>query len=117
MSEHSAHCSHVLERGIWRHGKRWRAATAICLVLATSQSVRAQSATVPVSIRFAQITDAHIFDDGWKDGREKALQEIADDRRAMKWSLEEINRQTSSGAKIDFVVFTGDGYGGCGDEE
>jgi Calcineurin-like phosphoesterase len=98
----------VLERGISRHGKLWRIGALICLLLASARPAKTQSTSAPRSIHFAQITDAHIFDDGWKDSREKALQEIADNRRALKWSLEEINRQVSSGARIDFVVFTGD---------
>jgi predicted MPP superfamily phosphohydrolase len=104
----------LLERGIRGHDRLWHISAVIGLLLAASLLAKAQSSSssgptpAPHSIHFAQITDAHIFDDGWKDSREKALQEIADDRRALKWSLEEINRQVSSGAKIDFVVFTGD---------
>lgn len=100
--------SHVLEGSIPWQGKPWRIGAVICLLLASAPLAKSQSTPAPRSIHFAQITDAHIFDDGWKDSREKALQEIADNRRALKWSLEEINRQVSSGARIDFVVFTGD---------
>lgn len=100
--------SHVLEGSIPGRDKLWRIGAVICLLLASAPLAKSQSTAAARSIHFAQITDAHIFDDGWKDIRETALQEIADNRRALKWSLEEINRQVSSGARIDFVVFTGD---------
>src|SRR5215467_558765 len=59
-------------------------------------------------VTFAQLTDAHIFGEGWKQPTAEALREAADDRTALDWAIQEINRLVSSGTRIDFVVFTGD---------
>ena len=59
-------------------------------------------------ITFVQLTDAHIFDEGWKQSTAEALQEAADDRTALHWAVQEINHLVSSGTVVDFVVYTGD---------
>lgn len=60
------------------------------------------------SISFVHITDAHIFDEGWKQPVGTAMQWAAEDRRALRWSIDQVNRLAASGTTIDFVVYTGD---------
>ncbi len=59
-------------------------------------------------VTFAQLTDAHIFDDGWKQSTGDAMRQAANNRTALRWAIDEINREAASGSKIDFVVYTGD---------
>jgi len=59
-------------------------------------------------VTFAQLTDAHIFDDGKKLATPDALRQADNDRRALDWAIAQINRTAASGTKIDFVVYTGD---------
>jgi predicted MPP superfamily phosphohydrolase len=59
-------------------------------------------------VTFAQLTDAHIFDDGYKQPTPDALRQAANDRTALHWAIEQVNREVESGTKIDFVVYTGD---------
>jgi hypothetical protein len=60
------------------------------------------------SITFVQLTDAHIFDEGWRQATAEALREAADDRTALHWAIQEINHIVSSGTQVDFVAYTGD---------
>jgi len=60
------------------------------------------------TITFAQLSDAHIFDDGSNLATADALRQAADDRAALRWAVERINQLVVSGVSIDFVVFTGD---------
>lgn len=62
----------------------------------------------PGSVTFAQFTDAHIFDDGYRQPTPKAMQQAANDREALHWAIDEVNRAVASGTAIDFVVYTGD---------
>jgi hypothetical protein len=59
------------------------------------------------TVTFAQITDSHIFDDGYKLPSADALRQAADDRDALYWAIDKINRLNDL-SPIDFVVFTGD---------
>jgi hypothetical protein len=54
-------------------------------------------------IRFAQISDAHMYEYKNKDTDSKPENE-----RGVRWAIDEINRRNESGPKYDFVVFTGD---------
>lgn len=59
-------------------------------------------------VTFVQLTDAHIFDDGWKEATAGAFRIAADDREALTWAVAETNHLVAQGAHVDFVVFTGD---------
>jgi CBS domain-containing protein/predicted MPP superfamily phosphohydrolase len=59
-------------------------------------------------VRFAQLTDAHIFDDGYKQATPQALRQAANDREALHWAINQVNRAVASGTTIDFVAYTGD---------
>ena len=90
---------------------RSQALLAIGVLLLVLQPLdsRAQVAPTPdQSITFAQLTDAHIFDDGWREATSDAMWHAADDRRALQWAIDRINELVASGVKIDFVVYTGD---------
>ncbi len=76
----------------------------ICLLCAAFGPLRAQEKR----LGFAQLTDAHIFDDGWKQPTPDALREAASDRTALEWAITQINQAISSGTRIDFIVYTGD---------
>jgi len=62
----------------------------------------------PGSVSFAQLTDPHIFDDGYRQSIPNAMRQAANDREALNWAVDQVNRAVASGAAIDFVVFTGD---------
>ena len=57
---------------------------------------------------FVQLTDAHLFDEGWNRPFGEALRLTANNWDALHWSIDEINRMVSAGKHIDFVVYTGD---------
>ncbi|MBV8281999.1 MAG: metallophosphoesterase, partial [Candidatus Eremiobacteraeota bacterium] len=59
-------------------------------------------------MRFAQITDVHLFDAGYKCSGSFVEREYQENLNALRWSIGEINRHWNSGEKINFVVFTGD---------
>src|ERR1035438_7931341 len=59
-------------------------------------------------VTFAQLTGAHIFDDGWKKPTPNAMRQAANNRTALDWAIRQINLAVASGTKIDFVVYTGD---------
>lgn len=69
---------------------------------------RGAAQSPPSSITFAQITDAHIFDEGWNQSVADAFRQAADDRDGLHFAIEKINSLVASGVNIDFVVFTGD---------
>ena len=86
---------------------------AVLLVLLYAAFVQsgtsADSESQPrTTITFAQLSDAHIFDDGWNLATADALRQAADDRMALRWAIERINHLVVSGIPIDFVVYTGD---------
>ena len=65
--------------------------------------------TLPTSITFVQITDAHLFDGGKKRAtKEEAVSEQNDGWEAFRWAVQQINTLSEGGTPIDFVVFTGD---------
>jgi hypothetical protein len=61
-------------------------------------------------LRFAQLTDAHLFDSPYKSDRlGKFPKDSHDDNvRALRWAIARVNELNSTGRPIDFVVFTGD---------
>jgi 3',5'-cyclic AMP phosphodiesterase CpdA len=54
-------------------------------------------------VRFAQITDVHIFDAAGKD-----TDDPVENLRGLEWVVDEINRRNEAGPRYDFVAFTGD---------
>ena len=59
-------------------------------------------------LAFVQITDAHVFDDGWKQSTDSGYQSVSDDWFSLYWAVKEINGMVEAGKHIDFVVYTGD---------
>lgn len=59
-------------------------------------------------VTFVQLTDPHIFDDGYKEATAGAFRIVADNREALTWAIAETNQIVASGVPIDFVVITGD---------
>jgi hypothetical protein len=43
------------------------------------------------AIRFVQITDAHVFDDGWRQNTDSSYKSVSDDWSSLHWAVEEIN--------------------------
>lgn len=80
----------------------------LCAAFAPSGSSAGLEIQPQTAITFAQLSDAHIFDDGWNLATADALRQGADDRVALHWAVERINQLVVSGVSIDFVVFTGD---------
>ncbi len=80
----------------------------LCAAFAPSGSSAGLEIQPQTAITFAQLSDAHIFDDGWNLATADALRQAADDRAALHWAVERINQLVVSGVSIDFVVFTGD---------
>jgi predicted MPP superfamily phosphohydrolase len=78
------------------------------LLLPGLSSISQPTPPGPSEVTFAQLTDAHIFDDGWKQPVPQAMRQAANDRDALIWAIGEINREVNSGKRIDFVVYTGD---------
>jgi hypothetical protein len=60
------------------------------------------------ALRFAQISDVHLFDAGYKCSGLYVQREYDENLNALRWSMDEVNRRWKSGETIDFVVFTGD---------
>jgi hypothetical protein len=86
---------------------------AICGVLqfegASGQTkLRTPPTRTAGQVTFAQLTDAHIFDDGYRQATAAALRQAADDRQALHWAVDQVNRAVASGTALDFVVYTGD---------
>jgi hypothetical protein len=74
-----------------------------------ASSSPSSTGSVSEPVNFVQITDAHLFDGGKRRAtQELAQQEQQDNWKAFHWAVEETNRLSASGARIDFVVFTGD---------
>jgi hypothetical protein len=90
--------------------RSWLAGTLLLVVLAgcsfeTSRPTSARTSTV----RFAQLTDPHIFDAGkprQAQTRTAAEKESAEAVEAFEWALQELNEPKNQG--LDFVVITGD---------
>jgi hypothetical protein len=86
-----------------------RGATAILLAVIAAASAGPQTgAQAGKTVRFVQITDAHIYDDGWKLPVADALRQAADDRDALTWAVNEINAEVQGGERVDFVMYSGD---------
>ncbi len=68
----------------------------LSLVLLAGRAM-AQAPSVQQPITFVQITDAHLFDD-----------DESANFSALDWAITEINRLSTDGANVDFVVYTGD---------
>jgi len=74
-------------------------------------AVGAQDQPGPQQVTFAQITDAHIFDEGWKESGSDPFYHALDDRTALHWAVDEIDRLYLSAKpedRISFIVYTGD---------
>src|SRR5258706_6756000 len=59
-------------------------------------------------LTFVVFTDAHVFDDGWKQALDSRFRYISDDWRALHWAVGEINDLVRADERIDFVVYDGD---------
>lgn len=60
-------------------------------------------------VTFAQLTDAHLFDQGWnQQPLADAERKSPDNWDALHWSVDRINSLAKGGRRIDFVVYTGD---------
>ncbi len=77
-------------------------------VLLFAYAAGAQAQAPGRSVRFVQITDAHIYDDGWKLPVADAMRQAADDRDALTWAIGEVGAQVTRGERVDFVVYSGD---------
>lgn len=83
--------------------------TAVIAAVWAVASASAQSAALTgKKVRFVQLTDAHIYDDGWKLPVANAMRQAADDRDALTWAVDEINAQVARGERVDFVMYSGD---------
>jgi len=80
----------------------------LCMAFVPSGTLADSESPPRTTITFAQLSDAHIFDDGWNLATADALRQAADDRGALHWAIERINQLVASGVPIDFVAYTGD---------
>jgi 3',5'-cyclic AMP phosphodiesterase CpdA len=64
-------------------------------------------ASDPGHLRFAQVTDMHIFDAGYKCFAPDVQTEYAENLKAFEWAIAEINKENKE-KPIDFVAMTGD---------
>jgi hypothetical protein len=60
------------------------------------------------ALTFVQITDAHVFDDGWNQPADSGYKSVGDDWASLHWAIEQINGMVAVGEHIDFVIYTGD---------
>jgi len=60
------------------------------------------------ALTFIQITDAHVFDDGYRQSPYTAFYQAGDDWSSLHWAIGKISELVDTQGKIDFVVFTGD---------
>ena len=82
---------------------------SILLASVTAYAVDPTPAPTPQApVRFAVITDAHIFDAGYKCTGSYIEREYTENLNALRWAVNEINLQAKNKAPLDFVVFTGD---------
>jgi 3',5'-cyclic AMP phosphodiesterase CpdA len=73
------------------------------IVLVAVLSITGNQPSFGQIIRFAQISDAHIY-----GSRNNNTDNHAENERGLRWAIDEINRRNEIGPKYDFVVFTGD---------
>ena len=79
----------------------------VFLLQSSGAQPRGETPSAQKHVTFAQLTDAHVFDDGWKaEGSEPYLQAL-DNRAALHWAVGQIN-EVAAKKPIDFVVYTGD---------
>jgi hypothetical protein len=87
---------------------------ALLILFLVPLAGRAQGQATPKpqwQITFAQITDAHIFDEGWMESGSDPFRHALDDRTALHWAVDEINRLYLAATpenRISFIVYTGD---------
>ncbi len=82
---------------------------AILLASVTAYALDAAPTPTPQTpVRFAVITDAHIFDAGYKCTGSYIEREYQENLNALRWAVNEINLQAKNKTPVDFVVFTGD---------
>ena len=89
----------------------WLAGAFLLVALATCSCDQARKPTSgrTSTIKFAQLTDPHLFDAGKpskKQTRTEAEKESAETLEAFEWALEQLNEPENRG--LDFVVITGD---------
>ncbi len=90
-------------RGLSRAGRGRIAALLLALVTASSVSAGVESQ----HLRFAQITDMHLFDAGYKCFAPDVQKEYSENLAALEWAIDAINAANLA-KPIDFVVVTGD---------
>ena len=59
-------------------------------------------------LTFVQITDAHVFDDGWKQPVNTGYANVGDDWTALHWAIQKTNELAHNGNQINFVMYSGD---------
>jgi peptidoglycan/xylan/chitin deacetylase (PgdA/CDA1 family) len=81
----------------------------LSLAIAGIAGIRAWSPryTSEPELTFAQFTDAHFLDSGWRRPEQPDLSG-AENGKALRWSIDRINALSRRGKQIDFVVYTGD---------
>ena len=89
----------------------WLAGAFLLVALATCSCDQARKPTSgrTSTIKFAQLTDPHLFDAGKpskKQTRTEAEKESAETLEAFEWALKQLNEPENRG--LDFVVITGD---------
>lgn len=60
------------------------------------------------SLTFVQLTDAHVFDDGYEEAMDDRFKIVGHDWTSLHWAIGRINELVNRGEPIDFVVYTGD---------
>ncbi len=80
-----------------------------CLAILSVAGIRARSsryASEP-ELTFAQLADAHLFDEGGEQPAPEPYRLAIDNWNALHWSIDRINTLARSGKGIDFVVYSG----------
>jgi len=60
------------------------------------------------ALTFVQITDAHVFDEGYNQKTDSGYKSVGEDWSSLHWAVQRINELIRAGERIDFVVYTGD---------
>src|SRR6185437_15687577 len=77
------------------------------LMCASSVPGSATPSATQKRITFAVLTDAHIFDDGWQQPGSEPYWYAMDNRTALHWAVEQVNRMAAD-KDLQFIVYTGD---------
>lgn len=86
------------------------------IIMAFAATALAAHGRAEGKLRFAQITDAHLFDAGYNCYAPDVDIEQDTAIKALKWAVERINQENQA-AVLDFVVITGDlGISNLGDD-